>query len=295
MDLPGHITVCICTFRRAEVMRAIDSVQRQEGIAPEMFSILVIDNDDTDQNRETIERVAQSSPVGLRYIHVPARNISLARNGALDNANSRWIAYIDDDEMAQEDWLVNLWRKSQGAEIVLGPVISVYAPHSPDWLRRCDFHSTRAEANLANAYTGNVLIDLEFVNAHSIRFLPELGRTGGEDTVFFRQLAQLGARSAYASDAVVYEPVLEARANMRWVLRRNLRAGQTHGMVCRLFDRRAFAALWYTAMAKSVVSALAVVLCGPGSIRSRQWLARACFHFGALSYRVWPTILKEYG
>lgn len=290
-----HITVCICTFRRKEVFDAIASVQNQKGVGAREFSILVIDNDENDKIREEVEIISNCSPVEIRYFHAPAKNISVARNAALVNSNSRWIAFLDDDETATQGWLASLRRGSLDAEVVLGPVLSDYPAGAPAWLLQCDFHSTRAEADLANAYCGNVLIDLNFVKSHNVKFAIELGRIGGEDTVFFRQLAIAGARFAYAPDAIVLEPVAPTRANMRWVMRRKIRAGQTHGLVCRMFNRRAYAALWVSAPAKMAASGLAAILSGPGSNRSRRWLARACFHLGALRYRVHPSILEEYG
>jgi succinoglycan biosynthesis protein ExoM len=36
------------------------------------------------------------------------RNISIARNAALDVAETLWVAFIDDDEHASATWLANL-------------------------------------------------------------------------------------------------------------------------------------------------------------------------------------------
>ena len=43
--------------------------------------------------------------IDISYIHAPARNISIARNACVEAATGKWIAFIDDDELASENWL----------------------------------------------------------------------------------------------------------------------------------------------------------------------------------------------
>lgn len=292
---PASINVCICTFRRASVVDAARSVDGQTGIDGIPIRLTIIDNDETDTLRETIAQLAGELELAVHYVHAPAKNISIARNAALDSADADWLAFIDDDEIADGDWLANLVKYRDRADVIVGRSQAVYGPDLPDWLARCDFHSNTIEASPENAYTSNVLLNLELVRQHAVRFREELGRTGGEDTVFFRQLARAGARFTYAPEAVVREPVPETRANMRWVRRRMYRAGQTHGMVCKTFDPTEFAKLWVKTPAKMGFSALMALITRPGSDRSRKWEARACLHAGALHYRLRPNILEEYG
>ncbi|HVY88050.1 MAG TPA: hypothetical protein VG942_04230, partial [Hyphomonadaceae bacterium] len=64
-----------------------------------------------------------------------------------------------------------------------------------------------------------------------LRFNPAFGRTGGEDTNFFGQLARNGVVMAYAADAVVDEPVPPARSTLKWLTARAFRSGQSHAVV----------------------------------------------------------------
>jgi succinoglycan biosynthesis protein ExoM len=56
------------------------------------------------------------------------QNISIARNACLDNADSNWLACIDDDEVASINWLSNLYKKAQQEKVavVCGPVKAIY-------------------------------------------------------------------------------------------------------------------------------------------------------------------------
>jgi succinoglycan biosynthesis protein ExoM len=292
---PESVNVCICTFRRPSVLDAARSVANQRDFAGLAVRLTIVDNDETDALRSTIADLATELSLPVRYVHAPAKNISIARNAALDSADTDWLAFIDDDETADEDWLATLLNHRGRADVVVGRSQAIYGPDQPGWLARCDFHSNTIEASPENAYTSNVLLNLRLVREHGIRFREELGRTGGEDTVFFRQLAMAGARFVYEPEAVVREPVPDTRASMRWVRRRMYRAGQTHGMMCRTFDPAEFGRLWLKTPAKMGFSALMALVTGPGSDRSRKWEARACLHAGAFHYRIRPTILEEYG
>ena len=121
---------------------------------------------------------------------------------------------------------------------VFGPCEAIYDDWVPDWIKQGDYHSNRiAESSpITTGYTSNVLIDMVFVRRHGLRFEPELGWTG-EDTLFFHAMYRKGGVLKYATNAVVYERVIPSRANVRWVVRRRYRAGQTRALVSRCLCR----------------------------------------------------------
>ncbi len=291
----NRVTVCICTFRRPAIIEALMSVGAQRDVSGLLAGVVVIDNDETDELRDDIVTLSANYPFALRYVHAPAKNISIARNAALDTVETRWLAFMDDDEIASPGWLAALVMQRDHMEVVVGRSVAQYSRGMPGWVRRCDFHSNTIGKSAANAYTSNVLINVDFIRSLGIKFLEKLGRTGGEDTMFFRHLEEAGARFAYAPEAIVEEVVPPVRANMKWVMRRMYRAGQTHGLVCQRFTPPKYRALWITAAAKLGVSALMALLTLPGSDSSRKWLARACLHGGALHFRIRNEILEEYG
>jgi len=288
------VTICVCTYRRPSLFETLKSFERLEGTEGLMLSVVVIDNDLTDDLGPRIEELARTYPLPLRYVHAPAQNISIARNAALDSVTTRWAALIDDDETAAPDWLAQLLAAREGVQAVIGQSVAQYGAGLPGWAARCDFHSNRIEGSVANAYTSNALLDMAFIRANGLRFRVALGRTGGEDTIFFREFAEAGGRIVYCPQAKVSEEVPPARATMAWVRRRKYRAGQIHGLLCREFDRRAYRLLFLTAGAKAIFSSGMALATIPGSDASRRWLARAALHTGALHYRIHPAILEEY-
>lgn len=288
------VTVAVCTFRRPSLEATLASLARLERPAGMALQVIVADNDDHAGRRPAIEAAGRTLGLDLRYVHAPARNISVARNACLDHCETAWLAFIDDDEQATPDWLVRLAGAAEPADIVFGTCRAVYPSAAPEWARQGDFHSNRLSGNDAawNGYTSNVLIAMPFVRARRLRFAPELGQTGGEDTLFFFSAHQAGARFAYVPDAVVTEPVDPARLNFGWLLRRRFRAGQVHWLVlCRAGGRLGGALAAMGKLGACLAFALA------GLARPAAWrggLLRAGLHAGVVAAALGTPVYREY-
>ena len=169
----------------------------------------------------------------LHYVSEPRRGITFARNAALERATALgcdFVAFIDDDEVPGPRWLVALLaaQRRSGAAAVLGAVEPVFPPQTPNWLIEGRFFETHAFADgaeIGDAHTANVLIDLRRLAALGLRFDHRYALTGGEDTMLFRDLLDAVGRIVYAADAVAYETVPASRARLAWLLRRLYRTG----------------------------------------------------------------------
>src|SRR5262249_18304573 len=74
------VSVCICTFRRPEMLRRL--LLELDGQAGS-FSVLIIDNDPSASARPIVESLYGLLSYDLRYVLETERNISAARNRAL--------------------------------------------------------------------------------------------------------------------------------------------------------------------------------------------------------------------
>jgi len=292
-----ELTVCICTFRRPSVLSAIGSVAKQSELPNLKVRILVVDNDSEPTARNIVTEFRSRTDIHVDYKHVPGQNISVARNAGLDAAITPWLVFVDDDEYASTNWLAELVASRDGANAVFGPCEAIYGDGSPDWIRQGDYHSNRIteRGRITTGYTSNVLIDMAFVRRHGLRFDPELGRTGGEDTMFFHAMYRKGGVLKYAPNAVVYERVIPSRANVRWVVRRRYRAGQTRALVSHKFDRVDYRRLSWTAPLKVVACAIMSAVTLGNRPRAMWWLMRGIFHCGTISYAIGACVHDEYG
>lgn len=301
---PGErvrIDIAVCTFRRAELAATLASLGRLElrpGIA---VRILVVDNDNEPSARERVRALAAASPHQILYIHAPAGNISLARNACLDHAEGDYLAFIDDDEVAGPVWLQQLLdvAEAQTADVVLGPVRALYGSDAPRWMHGGDFHSTLpvwVKGEIRTGYTCNVLLRLGAPSVAGRRFDLMLGRSGGEDTVFFKELTEAGGRIAFAPEAWVFETVPASRARLSWLGKRSFRCGQTHGRLLARHARgiRRLGQIGLAAMKSTYCLGAGTVFAAQPSVRNRYML-RSVMHAGAVSGLLGVKEIRQYG
>lgn len=277
------VDVCVCTYKRPSLAATLASLNAQT-LPADRLRIIVADNDHDPSARTLVEQ-SLAGGGGFLYLHAPARNISVARNACLDAATADYVAWIDDDEIADPDWLERLIAALQArdCDAVFGPVQAVYPDDAPAWATAADLHSTRpvqTRKGVDTGYTSNALVKRAVVGER--RFDPDLGRSGGEDTDFFTRLYVSGARFAAAPDAVVREAVGEERLGLSWLLKRAFRSGQTHARryLGSGAERAAQAGI---ALAKSgACVGLAGLNVGSVSGRRRA-LVRGALHLGAFA------------
>jgi len=223
------VAIIVCTFqRRHGLLRLLSSLERQrETTYP--FRCIVVDNNppgrDTSLEQETF-------PYPLTVIRAPEPGVGRARNAglecALGDSNCRFVAFIDDDEVAAEDWLQKLLAAQQqtGAPVVTGPVLPVFEGCAPDWIESSGAFDRTRHPHLSRrevAYTGNVLLCASLLREPPRRFDETLAR--GEDSYFFRQVSRDRQAIVWADDAVVHEYYEPERLTVRWLLRREFSQG----------------------------------------------------------------------
>ena len=230
MPLP-HVTVCICTFRRAALLRRLlAELEKLETDGAFTFGVVVVDNDAAQSARATVAEAAAASGRDIVYAHEPEQNIARARNRTLAHARGEFVAFIDDDEFPTPRWLALLLACCAGGVAgVLAPVLAHFESAPPAWLVRSGIterprHRTGAAIGLADARTGNVLLDRRLIvdaEPFDVRFA-----SGGEDVDFFRRMMQRGARFIWCDEATVYESVSGIRTTRGYYLRRGLLRGR---------------------------------------------------------------------
>ena len=256
-----HLTIAMLTYRRNDYLAQVipELLAQADDVcdAQTMVSVLIVDNDPQAGARAVVEAaraalggeqpeaaeasgVADSDAVAMSrlvYVHEPEPGIVAGRNRALSQAHgSDALVFIDDDEIPSPGWLkalVSTWR-AQGCAAVTGPTPPTFEVDPSAWVVASGaFDSWEAAdgAQVRSADTGNLLLDLAVVEGLGLRFDPRYGLTGGEDSLFTRQLTRAGGVIRFAAGAVVTKRVPAARARRTWVLERSLRSGSSWARV----------------------------------------------------------------
>jgi len=105
------ITVAICTRDRpAQLRRALASVTAAQSLPP--LEVLVIDSRPAD---DRTRQIVQTDFGQVRYVREDRPGVGFARDRALREAHCEIVAFIDDDAVADPDWLRAI------ARVMLGP------------------------------------------------------------------------------------------------------------------------------------------------------------------------------
>lgn len=233
-DEPVRVTIAVPTFHRpAELTTLIPMLlahaDRAEALGRDAGAgftadVLVVDNDPEASGRPAVEAVRDAR---LRYVVEPHPGISAVRNRALDEtAGSRLLAFIDDDEHPHDGWLEHLlgtWEATGHPAAVAGRVVASFAGPLDPWLAAGRFYVRRSMPTgtpIDVAAAGNLLLDLDQVRASGVRFADDLGLSGGEDTLFSRQLHASGRRMVWCDESAITDLVPLDRMTRRWVLKR---------------------------------------------------------------------------
>ncbi len=228
------VDICILTYRRPEsLLRLLGALQelRFPDEPPEL-RVLVVDNDPEESARELCEDARSWLSAPLVYIVEKRRGIPQARNAALvaSLAHSHFLAFVDDDEVPEPDWLAELLRvqRVRNADAVAGPVLPFFEPGAARWLTRGGLferprHTTGTRIDYA--YTGNVLVRTLALGQMDAFFDERLALTGSSDWEFFERFGASGRRIVWADAAIAHEWVPTSRVSVRWLLARAFRVG----------------------------------------------------------------------
>ncbi|MGC9401729.1 glycosyltransferase [Vibrio genomosp. F10] len=298
-----NIDICICTYRRESLKQTLMSIQELK-LDPEWnLRIIIADNDITPTAQSLVLDFSEHSPLSLHYLHAPKQNISIARNACLEHSQNGWVAFVDDDEIVSEDWLIELFKtvENNGAEVVLGPVKANYPTSlNQSWMSKGRFHDTEPtfnEQTICSGYTCNVLINRANPVIAALRFDLQFGRTGGEDTMFFEAIKDAQIPLYFSPNAWVYEPVPSSRSNFQWLITRRFRFGQTHARLLlhtnsTLSYRAKHSVL---ALGKATACFAMAVANLFDQIKWRKWAIRGSLHIGVISRLIAQKDVELYG
>lgn len=240
---PEFVSIIVCTFNRADMLdAALVSLKSQQTSEKVEFEIVVVDDGSTDSTDRVVAAQQDNSPVPLRYTRQEHAGVAAARNRGIKKASGDWIAFFDDDQIAERNWLIQLIEKARAedADCVGGPSLlklPVDCDRKPDrTIRRLlgeepmlrqegifldsGLDPRRHEATIG---TGNALVKRSLFEQAGL-FSESL--VCGEDREFFKRAKKIGARFANAPSAVIYHVIPSERLSAKYLLRQAASGGQ---------------------------------------------------------------------
>jgi hypothetical protein len=228
---PG-VTVAVCTRGRpAQLARLLGSLAAlaPPGGGDPWAATLIVDNDPSGSAGPVAEPFAGRLP-GLRHVVEPVPGLAAARNRAVAEAATRFVAFVDDDQTVDPAWLRELVaaRRRTGAGAVVGKVTAAATSPVPRWLADSgafDLPSWPDGARITTLATCGVLLDLDRLGPWLPLFDERFSALGGEDQHLGRRLAAGGVVLVHAGGAASTEWLPDDRTTPRAVARRMRAAG----------------------------------------------------------------------
>lgn len=251
---PVLVTIGICTCNRdnflAELLASLKQIDLGT-LAPQAVAVVVVDNRPNDATRAVCETAAATLPVRLRYVAEPEPGISPARNRVVAEtlaAGAEWLAFIDDDDWPEPDWLRQLLERQAvtGADVVMGnSKREVPSDASASARTRLSQHEVTDDLPVWDRYglprrlaTHNVLIRrsvLERMNAIGPVFDPSFALMGGGDADFFCRAKLAGASFARAERSFINYRLPAERLTTNGLIRRRFKKGVSQGILARRY------------------------------------------------------------
>ncbi|NOQ13056.1 MAG: glycosyltransferase [Methyloprofundus sp.] len=243
-------TVIICTYNREKNLPAcITALEQQEQTSSIKWEVLIVDNNSSDDTKKTVARLAEQSPLEIRYAFEPQQGLNHARNLGMKESKGTYFTYVDDDITVSKSWLFSMHHAltindadAMGGRIHLDPTIQF-----PSWISKNpemfgflgfqDFGEQAMQVDGIKRYPfgGNMAFNRRVIETVGF-FNTKLGRKGegtkknelfkGAETDYFHRLVALGnAKIFYTPDAIVYHHILPFQLKKGYFLTIHQNAG----------------------------------------------------------------------
>ena len=237
-----QISVIVCTYNRADMLaNALESLLQQT-LAKDLFEIIVVDNASTDTTPAVVKSFQANHPehnIGL--MREDCLGLGYARNAGFRRAQGEYVAFMDDDAQASQDWLetaLSCFQEIQPPPFAIGgKILPIYNSPKPKWFK--DEWETRTWGEQprllrkGESFSGsNMIFKKEVLQAYG-GFDTRVGVKGvylsvGEETGLFQRIWQEeGAACFYYSPRlVVYHAVPHYKMTVSYSLKRAFVTGQ---------------------------------------------------------------------
>ena len=237
MTTPIQISVIICTYNRALYLTdALDSLFHQT-LSKQHFEVIVVNNNSTDNTEYVCQQYIHTHPdMQLVYMNEKEQGASFARNTGAVLATSPLLCFMDDDAIANHDYLsriVQFFETHPGSGGLGGKIIPRYIPAEPEWMSRYvssmvgNFdYSPQVAAFKPGKYPleSNMVVPKQLFDKITgfNTALPGVKgelRIGGEGKDFFFRLQALGHQIYYDPNIIVHHVVEVAKLTPAYLYR----------------------------------------------------------------------------
>lgn len=223
-----QLSIIICSYNRANyISNALDALYYQTA-SLSSFEVFVVDNNSTDNTEEVFKSWRTAHPNGqFNYITETKQGASFARNTGAKLANTPWLCFVDDDAIAQPDFVAQIIKHTIDQPFVKGfggRIIPKYIPCEPNWMsyyvasmvgnfdyapKACAFKNGKYPLESNMILSKQVFEQVGGFNTDLPGVVGNL-RIGGEGKELFYKIMALG-NTIYYDPSIIVEHVVEVK------------------------------------------------------------------------------------
>ncbi|WP_369198083.1 glycosyltransferase [Streptomyces djakartensis] len=243
------VSVVICAYtedRWEDILAAVSSVRAQS--RPALETLLVVDHNDT--LRDRLDREYKEAGRVRVLANAGPRGLSAGRNTGIAAARGEIVAFLDDDAVAERDWLRYFAEAYADPRVMAvgGRTVPVWASGRPhwfpeefDWVVGCTYRGLpRGRVRVRNVLGGNASFRRSAFDAAG-GFATGIGRDGDkrplgcEETELCIRLSRARPDAVLLIDdrAVIHHRVPAVREHFRYFRTRTWAEGLSKALVAR--------------------------------------------------------------
>lgn len=232
------ITIIICAYNSQNTLEEIiKSIVNQEGYNLYIDKFLLIDNNSSDNTKKIIKKYEKKF-FNIKYFFEPKQGLSYARLKGVLNTKSEWIAFIDDDNILNKNWIkeaINYIEKHPEIGVFNGAVIPkireklnnkekihlkiAYKALACTHLKKEDIKNG---FNRSNFGAGLVARTKELKKLATQGWLRKTGRKGkkvssGEDTEMINYIISKGFKTGFNDKMIISHIISKKRLDLKYL------------------------------------------------------------------------------
>lgn len=237
MNEPATIflSIIICSRNRArEIVNCLPTVLSQAKLF-EDTEVIVVDNGSTDNTKDVVLQIAKTEGFGIQYVFEPIPGLCQARNTGRNMARGKVMAYIDDDVILKEGWILHvrehfLLEKSDclggKVSIELGGVMPMKLDENMHWFFMASNFGEQARPLTRSEHPTGCNMAFTITVFDGVGGFDTNLKLYGDETDFFRRVHEKGYSVYYNPEVEVSQFIPRERLTIKELKDKSFKWGQ---------------------------------------------------------------------
>ena len=214
-----EISIVVCTYDRLDSLKKTLASFAGMRIPPGLsWQVVIVDNNSPYDVKSVVEEFGFKNNVNVKYILESKQGKCNALNSGIKAADGGIIAFTDDDNVVDKEWIAIIWREFEhrNPACIGGKILPIWEKPPPSWLRKeiyncivlLDLSPETIQLREPMIYGCNMAIRKSIIldsGLFNVKKGPIPGKTwGGEEVELLELILKRGGAVYYCPDMLVH-------------------------------------------------------------------------------------------